>query len=141
MVLADEAIRPGSADLDLAVLSQKILCWRSEIYDAIARSATGPLAARLVASIDEHLEFRAEKLLIFCDLNFALMLLKNSKPRAFHLFGNRIRHVFRRRIGPRRILESEYAIEFHFAKKRKSFSEFGVGLARKTNDDVRGDAR
>src|ERR1700685_474804 len=79
-LLADETERRGAGDSRLNIFSQKILMRRSEINDQVARGAPGPLRARGVMRIHEHLECRADQFIIALDLNLALAILQNREP-------------------------------------------------------------
>ena len=76
-LLAYQTVRPRARDSHLHIFSQKIFARRSEIYDAVARSAPGPLAAGWMTSIDKHFECLTDKLLIALGLNLALAFLQN----------------------------------------------------------------
>src|SRR6185437_6972000 len=139
-LLAEQTVRPGSRDHHLNIFSQKVLAGSSEIYDAISAGSAGPLAARGMAGVHEYLRRGADEALVAADLNLALAFLENGEPAALLFLVNCVRHIERKGVGARGILEGKDAVEFGLVEKRNRLLEAGGGLAGEADDHVRGDA-
>src|SRR5271170_3894759 len=73
-------------------------------------------------------------------LNFSLTIQQGLPPPGLLLFADRIRHVNRRSIRPRRILKRKNCIVLHFPEQIHRFNEVVRRLAGKTHNDVGGHA-
>src|ERR1700676_4753421 len=138
-VLAHQTIGTRTGRANLHVGSQKRAFLGSEIYNPVTCGVPTPLifAARFVA--DEQFERVTNQGGIAPALISALHVLQDRKTTALILFGNRVRHGKRRRIGPRRILEGKQAVVANSFEETQRLCKIVFGLAGKADDDVRGD--
>src|SRR5271165_691592 len=74
-VLTHQAIRTSPCDANVYIFSQKGFARRSDIYDPVARCATGPLIFAARGALDEHFGHAADQRLVALLLNGPLAFL------------------------------------------------------------------
>ena len=136
--LAEQAVGAGLDHPDLDVLSQKVRAGRREIDDAVARSATGPLAGLVAAIIDEDLEGFSEQGMIAGELDLALMVEERGETNSLLRLGNVVVHVFGGSVGARGKLEAENLVVLRGVEKGESVGEIRAGFAGEADDEVGG---
>src|SRR3984885_8615052 len=102
-VLAGKTVRASARNLHLHVFSQKIHVRRSKIYQTIAGGSPAPLRTRGMAAVHQHFIGLPHQLFVSRELDRALPFVQNREATGLFLLGNRVRHVHRRSVGPRRI--------------------------------------
>src|SRR5690348_3311641 len=118
-LFADEGEGARGGDLHLAILSQKGALVRRKIYDAVARSAPGPLATGFMIAVDEDFKAAAEERLIARELDFALARVERGEAAALLFLGDSAGHIFRARVWARRIGERKNTVVLRGVEERK----------------------
>ncbi len=110
------------------------------VDDLVALAATGEaLRARVVGALHEDLHFATDEGTQMRPLEERDLREERLDALVFHGLGDVIAHRQRRRVGARRVLETERRHEARFAHQRERLLEVMVGLAREADDQIRGE--
>src|SRR5579863_2028384 len=104
------------------------------------RSATDPLAAGFVSTLDHNFTCCPDISLVAGGLNLTLPGHQYIQAAGFFLVGDGIFQAERRSVRARRVLERENGVVANFIKQAKGFVEICLSLAGEADNDVRSNA-
>jgi hypothetical protein len=135
---ARQRIRTRARNAHVQILSHLSLRARSgEVQRPILRRPPDPLACSRVEPFHHHFLKPAHHRRVFPELDGALLLLNDSEPASFFLFGDLLVQGHRRCIRARRILEAEHRVVLDLVHQGERPIEVRFGFPGKAHDDVR----
>src|SRR5271170_3298813 len=106
----------------------------------VLRSAAYDLSAGLIMAFNHYFQNFAYVIAVIGSLDFALAIEQDLQTLRLELVRNGVGHCDGRRVGTRRILESEDGIVLDFVQKGDGLLEVGWGLTGEAYDNVGGHA-